>query len=507
MKEGLTASTPAPTWRRKASGIFQKLFCERTTPAPRWLLIILAIYIVIGFYTAAHHEGWFDEAQAWLMARELSPWELIAHHSRYEGCPPMWHLILMAPAKIGVPFEFISLFSLAIASIGIYLILFHSSLPLGFRVLIPFSFFYLYQYAVVARNYALIGPWIIFIFLSHRSRVEKPWLYALALGSFAFISIHTALIAGGLFLIEAKCRLPQWKALALNERRKLIAAAIIFASATCLIILCCYPPADGNFVTGSGSIAKVDSISIKMLGEALAGQGIASIVTLYIIANYLIRSKFGWHLIVPLGLLMGLFGYKYANLWHAGIIFYHVLLVLMLAIQTSGRWPVSVAISLLIIVGIQIRWSINTISFDLDYSYSGAPHAAATIKSLGVKGKTVDAFGFASHAILPYFEQGEIAFANAIPPWREFFPWSGAGIPRHAPRSIKTSADYIVVASYTNGQSVDIHTPEGYQSIGRYPGYTYWKDHIYECIDYSVFLKSSPPGVSTTDHEPPKTTQ
>ena len=65
-------------------------------------LILFAIaYAVI----SAFHEPWFDEAQAWQIAKCASLQEMLFEIPHYEGHPPLWHLILAIPAKLGVPFE------------------------------------------------------------------------------------------------------------------------------------------------------------------------------------------------------------------------------------------------------------------------------------------------------------------------------------------------------------------------------------------------------------------
>ena len=49
------------------------------------------------------HENWRDEAQAWLLARDLSIPELFEQMS-YEGHPCLWHLLLMPLVRLGLPY-------------------------------------------------------------------------------------------------------------------------------------------------------------------------------------------------------------------------------------------------------------------------------------------------------------------------------------------------------------------------------------------------------------------
>ena len=66
-------------------------------------LIVLLSFVVLTYYVGSHHEHWADEAQAWLLARDLNPLELF-RQMKYEGHPFLWNLILMPFAKLGFPY-------------------------------------------------------------------------------------------------------------------------------------------------------------------------------------------------------------------------------------------------------------------------------------------------------------------------------------------------------------------------------------------------------------------
>lgn len=63
-------------------------------------IIIFLIYAIVTFViTIIFHEKWRDEAQAWLIARDLDFWGIIKQMT-YEGHPPLWHFILAPFAKL-----------------------------------------------------------------------------------------------------------------------------------------------------------------------------------------------------------------------------------------------------------------------------------------------------------------------------------------------------------------------------------------------------------------------
>src|SRR5260370_42011190 len=57
-------------------------------------------YIIMLAFTVPWHEPWNDEAQAWLLARDLSLPQLLLHGLRYESHPPLWSLILCVPPPL-----------------------------------------------------------------------------------------------------------------------------------------------------------------------------------------------------------------------------------------------------------------------------------------------------------------------------------------------------------------------------------------------------------------------
>ena len=95
-------------------------------------------YILYNLSFLICHENWRDEAQAWLLARDLSIPELIAQMS-YEGHPCLWHLLLMPLAKLGLPYVSMNVLSLTVMSVAVALFLWKAPLPLPFKALALFG--------------------------------------------------------------------------------------------------------------------------------------------------------------------------------------------------------------------------------------------------------------------------------------------------------------------------------------------------------------------------------
>ena len=75
--------------------------------------VIFAVWLIFNGILLARHELWRDEANVWLMARELTPWELLGE-IKYQGHPCLWYLLVMPFAKAGLPFKTIGILSLSI---------------------------------------------------------------------------------------------------------------------------------------------------------------------------------------------------------------------------------------------------------------------------------------------------------------------------------------------------------------------------------------------------------
>jgi hypothetical protein len=70
----------------------------RAVAANPLLVGVLGVYTVAVAVLVTRHEPWFDEAQAWLLARDTAPLTLVTDALRYEGSPGLWHLTLTLTA-------------------------------------------------------------------------------------------------------------------------------------------------------------------------------------------------------------------------------------------------------------------------------------------------------------------------------------------------------------------------------------------------------------------------
>ena len=154
------------------------------TPAPKknfsnpalWVLII--IYIIVAGFGMLQHELWGDEIHSWNIAKGSGSFSDLIINTRYEGHPPVWYTILWMISKFTHdPFSFQVVHFLITSSV-VFLLLFYAPFPITTKILLPFGYFFLYEYAVISRNYS-IGILLAFCIciIIHKNFKGKLFLY------------------------------------------------------------------------------------------------------------------------------------------------------------------------------------------------------------------------------------------------------------------------------------------------------------------------------------------
>lgn len=181
---------------------------ERRSRLVRWAVFL--IYLAALLFLVSRHENWRDEAQAWLMVRDLSVPQLIAQ-MKYEGHPCLWHLILMPFAKLGFPYRTMNLISAALVAAAVWLLLFRSPVPLPLQCLAPAGSALLYFLPVISRSYALIPLFLFFNAMYYGRRRARPLLYGLSLALLVQTHLYMIPVAGILSLFWLFEALAAWR--------------------------------------------------------------------------------------------------------------------------------------------------------------------------------------------------------------------------------------------------------------------------------------------------------
>jgi len=113
------------------------------------------VYAVLLAFVSRAHTLWRDEAEAWIVARDSHGLASLLRNVRYEGHPVGWYLVLDAFTRFTANPEWMKvpnyLFAVAVAAM-----IFSAKrlTPLA-RVGIVFSYFLLFEYAAIDRNYMM----------------------------------------------------------------------------------------------------------------------------------------------------------------------------------------------------------------------------------------------------------------------------------------------------------------------------------------------------------------
>ncbi len=318
-----------------------KDFClTRQHGAAEWIVLLLYIAGVIA--VSCFHEPWFDEAQAWQIARCSSWYELLFVMPHYEGHPQLWHLMLAPFAKLGAPFEpTLAAINLTLCAAAVALLLWKSPFPKVVRCILPFTYFFFYQFGVVARPYCIMMLAFFLAAMTYRDRNEKPVRYILSLCLLCTASAYGILFAGGLCMVwvleilQEYMKSREWGKVFRDRRPYALLGILILALFFGLSILpakdCYYPGYDMAFIERFEKlhfllVVPCDSVfgcylDIDVIKETPAGLYTTYIGGALIWAFMLVLAKKNRKLLtflVPYLLYLGFSIMKYFSVHHIG---------------------------------------------------------------------------------------------------------------------------------------------------------------------------------------------
>jgi hypothetical protein len=474
-----------------------------------YLFLIFAAYVILLCAAVSRHEPWMDEAQPWLLVTDFSAAELLGKYLRYEGHPALWYLILFFPAKAGLPFFTVNILSALLAAFAQWLFLRYSPFPLIIKILLPFSFFAFFQYAVVARSYCLIPPVLFLTAIRYKTKIEHPVSYALLLCLLANISVHTFLMAGMFMLLHIADVGKMWSGLDKNSKIRQIAATAIFALSSLQIILVLAPPPDQSFAPAANwNLMNFFNVSRKMfVGSLVADDAnpaswLPFAIALVVLAATLALLR--WKrltllYVLPLLSVLGFLAVKYNNVWHQGILFFLWIFVLWIRFDldknkaASKRAQIVLAL-MTVVLAVQVYWAAAAARCDFYHNYSGSFQAARYINANRLENQKIYASGWKSIAIAPYFDRKIFYNHNQNSDLRIWF-WSDrnqtpVGFNQNIIDSIKSEQpDLVIIASDHLDENPALEL-EGYRLAEFFEGNLCWKAGTFEPDSYRIFRKS-----------------
>jgi hypothetical protein len=427
------------------------------TPADLGLFVA---YVVMLCVFVPFHEPWVDEAQAWLMSRDLGFFTLVFHAIRHEGHPALWYVLLWVPTHLHASYSVFSWISAVIAAAGVWVLLRFAPFPFYLRALLPFTFFLGYQYSVVARSYVLF-PLLGFLAAHlYRQRPPRPVGMAVVLGLLANVSVHGTIVAIAIWALYAgKIRKQRSEAGGeVASAREIWRGHAIFAGFILFVAICLWPT-QGAFLSVGPTVTKmIDRLSIPVhtatppqtpapvaaeptapatappaalqpgaavpaAGKSIPGMerlvNVRNVLTYAFAKSWLVAALFEVlvlvylfrrseiKLVLPLVLLAIFMTFVYGSLWHFGLQWIAVLMVLWMAWDESV--PINapdlqnaVAVFLGLLCVLQLPWTYGAFAYDARNPVSPDKAAAAYLHTLP-PGSQIAGLGL-SAGVQPYFE-------------------------------------------------------------------------------------------------------
>ena len=214
----------------------------------RFAWIWTAVYFAVVLLGMWRHEMWRDEYQAWLFARDSASVRDLFANLRYEGHPPLWHLMLYGVTRFTVNPAAMQVVHLVLATIAAWLVLRHAPFSRLFRAAFCFGYFAVYEYAVISRNYSL-GLLVALLFIiRYRDGGRLGVGMGLILAGLALSNPFAALMSLALCIFVAVDRLLMPEAPAGRWNRGVVSTLGLGLAGVGLALWMIVPPADGGFM-------------------------------------------------------------------------------------------------------------------------------------------------------------------------------------------------------------------------------------------------------------------
>jgi len=372
----------------------------------RWLdLGVLSGYIAAVSVAVAHHEPWADEAQAWLVARDLPFWRMLFGQMHYESSPGLWHVELwVAQHLFHAPYAAMNWIGAVLAMGGAGVLIFFAPFPRPVRYLMASSYYVAFHYAVIARPYVMLLLFGSLAAIFYRRR--SPVRFAIAIALLCGTSVHGAILSAAISLGAAWHVIVKrdWKAG--ESRARYLAAAAIVGLAGIMVVVIAFPGAR------AGDESRFETVQFHRLTELLSDCvtepwpiGACMLLALGVFA---VRSGEPVVFVVGLGGLLA-FEWLVFNLFqHKGAIVTALIVCLWIAWPAEKGWSLEPTMAALLLGGlfaIQTVWAVSAWRHDFAAPYSGSKDAAIYLRQIAADRARTFGFCYPMVAVQAYFDR------------------------------------------------------------------------------------------------------
>jgi len=455
----------------------------------RWLdITVLCAYATAVLTAVAHHEPWGDEAQAWLLARDLPLSKLIFSEMHYEVSPGLWHVLLWFTQHIfHAPYGALNWVGAGFGICGAAILIFLAPFPRIIRYTMASSFFLIYQYAVVARPYVMLMLFGGLAAVFYRRRNPVYLVFALVLLS--SVSLHGMILAAALAIGATGRALSTWPSLNQGERGRYLCSLGIYLVAIIAIVIIAYPAPDVNaYANASRSHTNL----MSTVADIFPGPWFFGILILVLLGAFSVWREELLVYVLGVGGLLFFHIRIYGGPHHEGAIVVAIVVALWVswpnADQNTPAWFLPVSIVILCgVFGLQTVWAVSAIRHDLSAPYSGSKDVATYLREVGAdRLQTVGLF-FSNVAVNAYFDHN--IFVN----WpTAYVHQSLAGSKAINQLDFAEPPDFVVVG-FEDGSLASVSqelSEVGYYPVHVSPGSIFFKQGIWRMETFVVYKRS-----------------
>ncbi len=480
------------------------------------LAVTWACFTTIVLLVVYHHEPWFDEAQAWLIARDNSLFEMLFRRLHYEGTPGLWHVLLWLLVRLGAPYQTMSYLSVLLASMSAALVLFLAPFPVWLRVLFVFGYYPAYQYAVVARSYCLNVLLVILAAILYSTQGSKPLRYCLILAALANTNVFGFLVAWVLF---AEFTSLAWRS-RLTFAKRFVIPACIFVIASLLAVAQASPARDvwipGMLEKTPGGVLATITIQtvhafVEIASPTLPRIMMGLAVSVGILAVGLglaARAKKLRLTTLLCGAPLAFQAFKYFAPWHAGLIYLSWVFGLWISWpalkELSVRYRRTVIFTIAFVFAFHAYDALAAWRLDMIYPYSAAPQAAKFLQNDFATNANLKlaCAGDWAFAVQPYFNQNMCANYYAGAPKPSYFDWKPGQPDLFKPDAQFTTKlmrtgqfDALLVCGFAvpKPEPHDVDPLARYCLVRAFEGRMIWKDYFLLPDNLIIFEKCATP--------------
>jgi hypothetical protein len=176
-----------------------------------WLWAVFILYAAVLAVGCIRHELWGDELHSWNLAKASGSFAELIANRRYEGHPPLWHLLLWTITHFTHDVRYMQLLQWSIAVATVYLLLFYSPIPTRMRVLIPFGYYFLWEYGVFSRNYTIAVLLAFGVCMLLLRKKFRGWIFVyygmlFLLSNTHLLGVLLAISLHGYYLLQERTR-------------------------------------------------------------------------------------------------------------------------------------------------------------------------------------------------------------------------------------------------------------------------------------------------------------